>query len=390
MKITIVGTGYVGLGLGTLLSQYHEVVALDIDEKKISNINNKISPIDDSGIVHYFKNKNLNLSATINKNLAYQDSNFIIICTPTNYNVETNEFDTSTVRSSIKDAIKVNPNCPIIIKSTIPVGFTDEVRSYFKKDNIIFSPEFLREGRALEDNIRPSRIIVGDLSQDAKNFSELLIEIADFQSKNVQLLFMESSEAEAVKLFSNSYLAMRIAYFNELDSYCEINNLDTSNVINGIGGDPRIGNYYNNPSFGYGGYCLPKDTQQLLKNYEKVPNNLIQAIVDSNKTRKDFVAKQILQKTNGTVGIYRLVMKEGADNIRESAVQDVMKRIKAKGIKIIVYEPKIKDNDFFGSEVFKDLNKFKSNSDLIVANRYSEELEDVLTKVYSRDIFRIN
>ena len=390
MKITIVGTGYVGLGLGTLLSQRHEVIALDIDEKKVSSINNKISPIEDSGIISFFKNKNLNLSATLDKDFAYQDSSFIIICTPTNYNDEANEFDTSTVRSSIKDAIKVNPNCPIIIKSTIPVGFTDEVRSFFKKENIIFSPEFLREGRALEDNINPSRIIVGDTSQDAKIFSELLIEITDYQSKNVQLLFMKSSEAEAVKLFSNTYLAMRIGYFNELDSYCEINNLDASKIINGISADTRIGNYYNNPSFGYGGYCLPKDTQQLLKNYEKVPNNLIQAIVDTNATRKDFIANQILKKTKGTVGIYRLVMKEGADNIRESAVQDVIKRIKSNGIKVIVYEPKINDKVFFGLEVFKDLSKFKTTSDLIVANRYSEELEDVLSKVYSRDIFRVN
>ena len=390
MKITIVGTGYVGLGLGTLLSQRHEVIALDIDEKKVSSINNKISPIEDSGIISFFKNKNLNLSATLDKDFAYQDSSFIIICTPTNYNDEANEFDTSTVRSSIKDAIKVNPNCPIIIKSTIPVGFTDEVRSFFKKENIIFSPEFLREGRALEDNINPSRIIVGDTSQDAKIFSELLKEITDYQSKNVQLLFMKSSEAEAVKLFSNTYLAMRIGYFNELDSYCEINNLDASKIINGISSDTRIGNYYNNPSFGYGGYCLPKDTQQLLKNYEKVPNNLIQAIVDTNATRKDFIANQILKKTKGTVGIYRLVMKEGADNIRESAVQDVIKRIKSNGIKVIVYEPKINDKVFFGLEVFKDLSKFKTTSDLIVANRYSEELEDVLSKVYSRDIFRVN
>jgi len=390
MKITIVGTGYVGLGLGTLLSQFHEVVALDIDEKKINYINKKISPIEDSGIIHYFKNKSLNLLATKDKKLAYQDSNFIIICTPTNYDVETNEFDTSTVSSSIEDAIKFNPNCPIIIKSTIPVGFTYKLRSFFKKDNIIFSPEFLREGSALEDNIKPSRIIVGDTSQDAKNFSELLIEITDHQLNNIQLLFMKPSEAEAVKLFSNTYLAMRIAYFNELDSYCEINNLDTSKVISGISSDDRIGNYYNNPSFGYGGYCLPKDTQQLLKNYEKVPSKLIQAIVDANTTRKDFIASQILKKTNGTVGIYRLVMKEGSDNIRESAVQGVMKRIKSKGIKIIVYEPRIQDEVFFGSEVFKDLDKFKSNSDLIVANRYSKELEDVLSKVYSRDIFEIN
>ena len=390
MKITIVGTGYVGLSLGTLLSQYHEVVALDIDNKKINAINEKTSPIEDSGIINYFKNKKLNLLATANKKIAYQGSNFIIICTPTNYDLETNEFDTATVRSSIKDAIKINPDCPIIIKSTIPVGFTNDVKKFFNKDNIIFSPEFLREGRALEDNISPSRIIVGDTSQDATNFAELLKQIVANKSKNVQIDFMKSSEAEAVKLFSNTYLAMRIAYFNELDSYCEINNLNTSKVINGTGSDPRIGNYYNNPSFGYGGYCLPKDTQQLLKNYEKVPSKLIQAIVDANTTRKDFIADQILKKTSGIVGIYRLVMKEGSDNIRESAVQGVMKRIKSKGIKVIIYEPKIKDNLFFGSEVFKDLNKFKSSSDLIVANRYSKELEDVLYKVYSRDIFEIN
>ena len=390
MKITIVGTGYVGLSLCTLLSQYHEVVALDIDEEKINAINKKISPIEDSGIIDYFKNKKLNLLATADKFQAYQDSSFIIICTPTNYDVETNEFDTSTVKSSIRDAIKINPDCPIIIKSTIPVGFTKDARKKFNKDNIIFSPEFLREGKALEDNISPSRIIVGDISQEATNFAELLKQIAESKPKNVQVDFMESSEAEAVKLFSNTYLAMRIAYFNELDSYCEINNLKTSKVINGIGSDPRIGNYYNNPSFGYGGYCLPKDTQQLLKNYEKVPSKLIQAIVDANTTRKDFIADQILKKTSGIVGIHRLIMKKSSDNFRESAVQGVMKRIKSKGIKVIIYEPKIQDKVFFGSEVYLDLDEFKKNSDLIVTNRHSSELDDVLNKVYARDIFKIN
>ena len=390
MKITIIGTGYVGLSLGTLLSEYYKVVGLDIDEKRVEEINNRISPIEDAGIIEHFKNKNLDLIATTDKNIAYKDSNFIIISTPTNYDVETNEFDTSSVRSSIEDAISINPKCPIIIKSTVPVGFTNEVKKFYKKNNIIFSPEFLREGKALEDNKKPSRIILGDTSKDAKNFSELLIKITDNEPNDVQLYFMQSSEAEAVKLFSNTYLAMRIAFFNELDSYCEINNLDTSKVINGIGSDKRIGDYYNNPSFGYGGYCLPKDTQQLLKNYEKVPSKLIQAVVDANTTRKDFISDQILKQTTGTVGIYRLVMKEGSDNIRESAVQGVMKRIKSKGIKVIVYEPKIEDKDFFGSQVFKDLNSFKNNSDLIVANRHSDELEDVLSKVYTRDIFKID
>ena len=390
MKITIVGLGYVGLSLGTLLSQYHNVVALDIDEKKISKINNKISPIEDNGINRFFKSKNLDLHATTDKKLAYNDSDYIIICTPTNYDIKTNEFDTTTVRSSIKDAIEINPKCPIAIKSTVPVGFTDEAKIFFEKDNIIFSPEFLREGSALEDNINPSRIVVGDLSKDAETLAGLLTEISELEPKKIQLEFMKSSEAEAVKLFSNTYLAMRIAYFNELDSYCEIHKLDTSKVISGISGDPRIGNYYNNPSFGYGGYCLPKDTQQLLKNYEKVPSKLIQAIVEANTTRKDFIANQILEKTNRTVGIYRLVMKEGSDNIRESAVQGVMKRIKSKGLKVIVYEPKIQDISFFGSEVYKNLDEFKKNSDLIVANRYSSELEDVFSKVYSRDIFKVN
>ena len=390
MKITVVGIGYVGLSLSTLLSQYHEVIALDIDENRIDKINNKVSPIEDNGINRFFKSKNLNLLATTNKNLAYKDSNFIIICTPTNYDIKTNEFDTTTVRSSIEDAIEINPHCPIAIKSTVPVGFTEDIKILFKKENIIFSPEFLREGRALEDNINPSRIVVGDFSHDAKIFAELLIEISGLESKNIQLDFMKSSEAEAVKLFSNTYLAMRIAYFNELDSYCELHHLDTSKVISGISGDPRIGNYYNNPSFGYGGYCLPKDTQQLLKNYEKVPSKLIQAIVEANTTRKDFIANQILEKTKGTVGIYRLVMKEGSDNIRESAVQGVMKRIKSKGLNVIVYEPKIQDVSFFGSKVYKNLNEFKKNSNLIVANRYSSELEDVISKVYSRDIFKVN
>ena len=388
MKITIVGTGYVGLSLGTLLSRYHEVLALDIDNKKIDNINKRISPIEDNGITYFFENKDLDIFATNDKDLAYRDSNFIIICTPTNYDINTNEFDTKTVRDTIQDAIAINPNCPIIIKSTVPVGFTKKIKKIYKKSNIIFSPEFLREGSALDDNINPSRIIVGDVSQDAKNFGDLLLKITD--KKNIQLFFMDSSEAEAVKLFSNTYLAMRIAYFNELDSYCEVHNLDTSKVITGVCSDSRIGNYYNNPSFGYGGYCLPKDTQQLLKNYENVPSKLIQAIVDANTTRKDFVANQVLKKTRGTVGIYRLVMKEGSDNIRESAVQGVIKRLKIKGLKIILYEPKIQSNIFSDFEVYTNLIQFKNESDLIVANRFSDELEDVISKVYTRDIFKVN
>ncbi len=392
MKITIVGAGYVGLSLGTLMAQYHEVAALEIDEKKIEKINNRISPIEDKDINSFFKKKKLNIYATSDKPLAYKDSDFIVVCTPTNYDSNTNEFDTSTVRSVIHEAIKYNSKseCIIVIKSTIPVGFTKQITQELKNNRIIFSPEFLREGKAIYDNLNPSRIIVGDLGKVGKKFSKLLVEITSKNKKDVIVEFMDSSEAEAVKLFSNTYLAMRIAYFNELDTYCEIHDLNSSNVIRGIGHDSRIGNYYNNPSFGYGGYCLPKDSQQLLKNYNEVPNKLIKAIVEANITRKDFIAEQILNKNAETLGIYRLVMKEGSGNIRESAVQGIINRIKQKGIEVIIYEPKISNDDFLGSKVINDLNEFINKSDLIIANRFSSELIDVKEKVYTRDLFNEN
>ena len=390
MKIAITGTGYVGLSLATLLAQHHDVYAIDIDIEKIKNINDRISPIKDSEISALFKEKKLNLTATNNISLAYKDSEFVIICVPTNYNPITNEFDVSIVDSVITDIIKNNKTCTIIIKSTVPVGFTLKSRKKFLKENIIFSPEFLREGKAISDNKMPSRIVVGDDTLEARAFSELLIEITSCNKDKISIEFMTSTEAEAVKLFSNTYLAMRIAFFNELDSFCELNKLSTKKIIDGIGSDPRIGSYYNNPSFGYGGYCLPKDTQQLLKNYENVPNNMIKAIVEANSTRKDFIANQIINKKPKVVGIYRLVMKEDSDNYRDSAVQGVMKRIKAKGIEVIVYEPLMNDTYFFGSKVIRDINNFFQISDIIVANRDSKSLEKVSHKVYTRDIFREN
>ena len=390
MKITVVGTGYVGLSLATLLSQFHEVIALDIDQTRIDNINNKILPIEDVDIEEFFKNKKLNLVATKNKELAYKNACFVIVCVPTNYDIETNEFDTSSVESVIKNSIEYNINCPIIIKSTVPVGFTKKINTKYDSKNIVFSPEFLREGKALYDNLNPSRIIVGDKGKIGQDFSNLLKQVTSEKIKNIPIELIESSEAEAVKLFSNTYLAMRISYFNELDTYCEIHNLDTANVIKGIGYDPRIGNYYNNPSFGYGGYCLPKDTQQLLKNYDDVPNKLMQAIVETNETRKDFISNQILKKNARTIGIYRLVMKEDSDNIRDSAVQGIIKRLKAKGVEVIIYEPKLKDNSFMESIIIKDLSIFMNKSDLIVANRFSDELSSVEHKIYTRDIFQIN
>ena len=390
MKITIVGTGYVGLSLATLMAQFHEVVSLDIDDVRIDNINKRISPINDADIIEFFKNKNLSLLATGNKKLAYKDTNLVIVCTPTNYDIETNEFDTSTVESVINDSNIYNSNCPIIIKSTVPVGFTKKINDKLNSKNIVFSPEFLREGKAIYDNLNPSRIIVGDKGKIGQDFSSLLKQVASDKAKNVPIELIESSEAEAIKLFSNTYLAMRISYFNELDTYCEIHNLDTANVIRGIGYDPRIGNYYNNPSFGYGGYCLPKDTQQLLKNYDNVPNKLIQAIVEANLTRKDFISEQIIKKNPKTVGIYRLIMKEGSDNIRESAVQGIIKRIKARGIEVIIYEPQLTKDSFMDSAIINDLTIFINKSDLIVANRFSEELDSVKYKLYTRDIFKVN
>ena len=388
MKVTIVGSGYVGMSMACLIAQSSDVTILDIDSLKVDNINKKISPIEDKEVSEFLKRKDINIEATTDKNLAYKDAKFIIVATPTDYDPDLNFFDTKTVESVIKDVLNFNKECLIIIKSTVPVGFTNLMQNRLSYEQIIFVPEFLREGRALYDNLYPSRIVIGSNLKIANEFGKLLA--SNSKKNDIELIFMDSNEAEAVKLFSNTYLAMRVSFFNELDTYAVTKKMNTKKIIAGVSSDKRIGNSYNNPSFGYGGYCLPKDTKQLLANFDNVPQNLIKAIVKSNSTRKDFIAKQVLDKTNGTVGIYRLVMKEGSDNIRESSVQGVMKRIKSKGIKVIVYEPKIQDTNFYGSEVFKDLNKFKSSSDLIVANRYSKELEDVLYKVYSRDIFEIN
>ena len=389
MKITVVGAGYVGLSLSVLISIYDEVVIHDIDKSKVDSINNKKSPIYDPEINKLLTQQNLNLSATTDFNLAHKGSDVVIICTPTNYDEETNEFDVSAVESVIKKSIDLNRENVILIKSTVPVGFTKNMRKKYKKCEIIFSPEFLREGHAIKDNLNPSRIIIGGEGKSAEVVEGILSQIAD-DASSPKIEFMSPDEAEAVKLFSNTYLAMRIAFFNELDSFCESKKYDAKKVIEGIGHDPRIGNYYNNPSFGYGGYCLPKDTQQLLANYKLVPNNLIKAIVDANTTRKDFIASQIIKMSPKSVGIYRLVMKEGSDNIRESAVQGVMKRIKSKGIEVIIYEPLIKDNSFFGSKVYKDLKHFIENSDVIIANRFDKEIEPFKEKVYSRDLFYIN
>ena len=389
VKITVVGMGYVGLANAVLLSQHNEVRAIELMEDKVDLINKRVSPIQDNEVERYFKTKELNLVATTDKEEGYaHQPEFVVIAAPTNYDEKTNFFDTKALESVITDVLEYAPQATMIIKSTVPVGYTREIKEQFKTDKIIFSPEFLREGKALYDNLYPSRVIIGEQSAVAEKFASLLVQGAE--SDDVPVLFMDSTEAEAVKLFANTYLALRVSFFNELDTYAEVRSLDTKSIVEGVGLDPRIGSHYNNPSFGYGGYCLPKDTKQLLANYEDVPNNLISAVVSSNSTRKDFVAEQIVKKNPKTVGIYRLVMKEGSDNFRQSSIQGIMKRIKAKGIEVVVYEPVLEEDNFYNSKVINDLEEFKKISDVIIANRRNEDLEDVFDKVYTRDLYQEN